>query len=344
MFCFDTIVPIGKTEGRSESTSNSGFKESEKNPHNFTRNELLSSSSTSFIEQVATTERPTAISEMAKNLMNSDVKQKLIASLPDNDYQSMKRAFDTFNDKMDLYMNFYSNEMSFLTTKLNNVKDKLNTLDTLHHEIDQVTNRQNTAEQKLNEIQEAISGSQSINSKLDQLELSMQQLHVRIDELMEKQRQSTAPSMQTKQYKPADDPLADSDDCESKIEQLVGFVHSFAELNRLESTDILNRLGNMQSQLIQFFDVKGLIPTNQRNTTSTMEQDFQMANTEHSISLNDTNTIQDATETNSTHMTTILTESNEMPSTLLNQSDDTKLSISNQKSMRQYKRMTNRVS
>lgn len=344
MFQFDTIVSIGINEGESISATNRESKEndySEKSAHNFTRNELLSSSFTV---------RPTPLNEMAKNAMNGDVKQQLIASSTDNDYQSMKRAFDTFNEKMDLYMNFYSSEMSFLTSKLNNMKDKLNTLDILHHEIDQVMNRQNTAEQKLQVIQEAIFGSQSINNKLDRLELSMQRMHVRIDELAEKQKKFNPQNEQTKQKKQADDPPADSDEqfknCESKIEQLVGFVHSFAELNRLESTDILNRLGNMQSQLIQFFDVKELIPSNQRNVNTTTEQYAKTvdAKPQHSVRLNETSTIKDAIETNSTNFASAPMESIEMQSTPFTQNEDMKLSIAERKPQRKRKRTTNMVS
>lgn len=286
--------------------------------------------------------------------INSDVKAKMTTSSPaDNDYQSMKRAIDTFNEKMEMYMNFYGNEMSFLTTKLNTLKDKLNTLEVLHHEIDQVMNRQNTADQKLQVIQDALFGSQSINGKLDRLEFSVQQLHARIDDVMEKQRKFTPQAVQMKRNKDNDDPLSDSDEqfrnCESKIEQLVAFVHSFAELNRLESTDILNRLGNMQSQLIQFFDVKGTITTNQsgqRNPgNDTTELGFQVVEetTQHLNHWNDTNVLKNIGEPND-GTDVIGIESTEMPSILSNLSDDRKLSTSISKSIRKRKRMTNIVS
>lgn len=345
MFQFDAIVSIGLNEGGGNTTTtNRESREKEYNDtssHNFTRNELLLSSFTV---------RQTPLNEMAKNGMNGDVRQQLIAQSSDNDYQSMKRAFDTFNEKMDLYMNFYGSEMSFLTTKLNNVKDKLNTLDMLQHEIDQIMNRQNTAEQKLQVIQEAIFGSQSINNKLDRLELSMQRMHVRIDELTEKQKKFNPQYEQTKPKKQPDDPLAESGEqfknFESKIEQLVGFVHNFAELNRLESTDILNRLGNMQSQLIQFFDVKELIPTNQRNVNNTIEQYAITANEnpQYSLHLNDTSVIKDATETNSMNMTSAPMESIEMQSTPFTQNEDMKLSVAKQKPQRKRKRTANMVS
>lgn len=192
---------------------------------------------------------------------NDDVEQKMTAtSSRDNDYRAMKCAFDTFNEKIELFMTFYVNELSFVTTKLNNMNEKLNTFGILQLDIDRIVRQQNMAEQKLNLIQE------SIGSKLDRLEFSMQQLHIRIEELI-KQKKLT-PSNEPTKKRNNNDNLSNSDDeqytnFESKIEQLVAFVHNFAELNRLESTDILNRLGNMQSQLIQFFDAKETIATNQ---------------------------------------------------------------------------------
>lgn len=332
VLCFDIVVSIEVNEGRNNLMLSNAFGKSvsdsnEKNLQNFSQNEVIS-----------TLLGPNTL----KKRINVDVKQKVTASSPDNDYQLMKRAFDTFNEKMDLYMNFYGSEMTFLTTKLNNLKEKLNTLEILQHEIDQVMNKQNTNEQKLQIIQESISGSQSINSKLDRLELSVQQLNVRIDELTEKQRKFSLPNVQKKH---AEEQLSENDEqfknCESKIEQLVGFVHSFAELNRLESTDILNRLGNMQSQLIQFFDVKGPIVLNQRNATDTILHEIEMVEetTQHS---NDTNALKDAIEINSSEVN--VTMATEIPSTLVNVNDDGKLSTSNPKFNRKRKRTTNMVS
>lgn len=158
-----------------------------------------------------------------------------------NDYQSMKRAIDTFNEKMDVYMDYHTNEMATHTNKLNSLKDKLNTLDVLHHEIDRMVNRQNMVEQSLQVIRDAILGSQSINNKLDRLELLMRQTNVRIDDFMAKQwKWTTAPTNDDTKRKADihdDDPMpGNSEQCEMKIEQLIAFLHSFAELNRLENS------------------------------------------------------------------------------------------------------------
>lgn len=343
VFCFDSVVSVDSNEVRSKLTSNSAFGKSvsdsiEKLLENFPGNEVIS-----------TPVRP--LNEIAKNPISDDIKRKVTASSPDNDYQSMKRAFGTFNEKMDSYMNYYGSEMTFLTAKLNNLKDKLNTLEILHHEVDQVMYRQNTAEQKLQVIQESIFGSQSMNIKLDRLEVSIQQLHERIDELMETQRKFNSPSVQTKRNKNMDED-EQSKNCESKIEQLVGFVHSFAELNRLESADILNRLGNMQSQLIQFFNVKGPIEMSQRNANDTMEHAIELVEETNSITLysmptNDTNILKDAIEINSSDESLPLAVkegSTQMPLTSLNANDDRKLSSLNPKSIRKRKRTTNMVS
>lgn len=333
-------------EGRNESVANVDFEKSirdGKMPYNVSLNEVTSLSSSSS--------SPVAVRpiEMEKKSINNDVKEKVTASSPDNDYQSMRRAFDKFNDKMEIYMNFYGNEMTFLTKKLNTLKDKLNTLEILHHEIDQVMNRQSAADQKLHMIQDALFGSQSITGKLDRLEFSMERMHERIDELQEKQSRLkfTSQTVQTKRIIKNDDTLSDSDEqfrnVESKIEQLVAFVHSFAELNRLESTDILNRLGNMQSQLIQFFDVKGSIINNQigqQSENDTTKHGFEMV--EETTPFDDKNVLKDdAIGINGSAVNGNV--ATEMPSTLSNLNDDKNSSNSNLKSLRKRKRMTNMV-
>lgn len=339
-------------KGRNESVANVDFEKNRsdnsdgKMPYNVSLNEVTSTSLPSSSPSPVIM-RPI---ETGKKPINNDVKEKVTASSPDNDYQLMRRAFDTFNEQMEIHMNFYGNEMTFLTKKLNTLKDKLNTLEILHHEIDQVMNRQNGADQKLHMIQDALFGSQSITGKLDRLEFSMERLHERIDELQEKQSRLkfTSQTVQTKRIKETDDSSSDSDEqfrnVESKIEQLVAFVHSFAELNRLESTDILNRLGNMQSQLIQFFDVKGTIINNQvsqQSENDTTKHGFEMV--DETTPLNDTNELKD--DSNGINGTAVNgNDATEIPSTLSNLNDDKNSSNSNLRSLRKRKRMTNMVS
>lgn len=171
-----------------------------------------------------------------------------------NDYQSMKRAIDTFNEKIDVYMDYQANEMATHTSKLNSLKDKLNTLDVLHHEIDRMVSRQNMVEQSLQVIRDAILGSQSINNKLDRLELLMRQTNVRIDDFMAKQwKWTTTPTNDDTKRKSDidDDPIAgNSEQCELKIEQLIAFLHSFAELNRLENSGEINRFINYRIEFM----------------------------------------------------------------------------------------------
>lgn len=337
MFLFDTYDSAELNEGRNKSAAAKvDFEKNmsdtgEKIRFNVSVNEVIMTSSSPV------TMRPI---ELAKQPISNDVKEKLTTSSADNDYQSMKRAFDTFNEKMETY----GNEMSFLTTKLNTMKNKLNTLEILQHEIDQVLNRQNTADQKLQMIQEALFGSQSITGKLDRIEFSVHQLHNRIDDLIEKQRKFTPQTIPVKRKKESDDPLSDNDEqfrnCESKIEQLVAFVYSFAELNRLESTDILNRLGNMQSQLIQFFDAKKTIIADQfsqQSDNSTVEPVFDIVDetTQYLNHSNETNVLKYINVTDVT-----MNETTEIPSTLSNLNDDRKLFTSNLKSNRKRKRTT----
>lgn len=325
---FDTNVSAetGDSQNKSIATDeriSSANDNGEKNGDNFSTNEMISTTTARF---------PFTLNEMTTESINNRVRPTATATAAtatpslDTDYHSMKRAFDKFNEKMDFYMAFYGNEMSFLTIKLNSLRDKLNTLETLHHEIDQVVSRQNTAEQKLHAIHEAIYGSQSINGKLDRLELLMQQMYNQIDDLMEKQRK-IAPHISEvenrKKYEADDEPLPANggEQCETKIEQLVAFVHSFAELNRLENSDILNRLGNMQSQLIQFFDVKGSIPINQIDEMATMHAKQYDVGWQNSSHLNDTQAINGTTiQLNSTEM--FKQKSIEMPTLSFNQTFD----------------------
>lgn len=178
----------------------------------------------------------------------------------DNDYQSMKRAIDTFNAKMDVYMDYQANEMAAHTIKLNSMKDKLNTLDVLHHEIDRLASRQNMVEQSLQVIRDAILGSQSINNKLDRLELLMRQTNVRIDDFMAKQwKWTTTPANDDTKRKPnvEEDPMpGNSEQCEMKIEQLIAFLNSFAELNRLENSGEIHITLYKSSSLITLINTK----------------------------------------------------------------------------------------
>lgn len=334
----DSVVSAELNENQNKSAPLDEFKNDASDgddktmQNNFLRNE----------EKLSTTQMPFAFIEMAtKQPINERVKQQVTTASSDNDYHLMKRAFGTFNEKMDMFMVFHANEMSFLTTKLNTLKDKLNTFETLHHEIDQIASRQNVAEQKLHVIQDAIFGSQSINSKLDRLEVLMQQTHVRIDNLMEKQGKLATSGDETKRKNDIDDQLTNDDEqCEAKIEQLVAFVHSFAELNRLENTDILNRLGNMQSQLIQFFDVKETItkiPFNEKTVNESKENEFSTIESTLQ-SLNQLNDVQTTIQTNSTHI--FIGDSMKMP---FNSRNNTKISTSSSPIFRKRKRTINSV-
>lgn len=177
-----------------------------------------------------------------------------------NEYRSMKRAFDIFNEKMEFYMSFYTNELTLLTTVLSEYKEKIQTVENIHDKVNQIIERQNGFELKLSSMPEKIAGSQSFVHKLDHIEHSLQYLRERIDDLKSNDKQRRFDE-QTKwadqsQTSNANNGEQQLNNCEYKIDHLISFVHNFAELDRLESSDVLNRLGNMQSQLIQFFDVK----------------------------------------------------------------------------------------
>lgn len=181
--------------------------------------------------------------------------------------RTMKHVFDAFNDKMEFYTAFHANELSLLRNTLNSLKDKMRVFDVLHGKVEQLIDQQNIAQQKLHVIVEAVVGGESMNSKLNRMEYSLQYLHSRIDELITKQNSKNDIDDQLKSenvYITASVSNEQMSSCETKVDQLISFVHNFAELNRLESTDILNRLGNMQSQLINFFDLSKEVGANHR--------------------------------------------------------------------------------
>lgn len=177
-----------------------------------------------------------------------------------NEYRSMKRAFDIFNEKMEFYMSFYTNELTLLTKVLSEYKEKIQTIENINDKVDQMIEHQNGFELKLNSMRETIAAGQSIANKLDHIEHSLQYLRERIDDLTANDKQRRFDD-QTKladqsQASNANNGEQQLNNCEYKIDHLISFVHNFAELDRLESGDVLNRLGSLQSQLIQFFDVK----------------------------------------------------------------------------------------
>lgn len=270
------------------------------------------------------------------------------SSLHDNnDYQSMKRAIDSVNAKIDVYMDYQANEMAAHTIKLNSLRDKLNTLDVLQHDIDRMVGRQNVVEQSLQMIRDAMHGTQSINNKLDRLELFMHQIMVRIDDFLTKQWKWTTSAFSDEIKRRIDpEPLPNHSEsqCEMKIEQLVAFVHSFAELNRLENADILNRLGNMQSQLIQFFDIKSANAINHWNHTTNVSNEFYNADEFLPNLLNDTITsnftLQNATIDSA--LFDVATQATAIATPLIHQ-DEQKMSNFSSYSSRKRKRTANMV-
>lgn len=224
--------------------------------------ERLSKSNT--ITEMVPTKLPTINDEIIKNKDNSDDKIMEKTTRPsmmdvDNEYHSMSRAFDIFNEKMELFMSFYMNEMNLLRLTLTDLKEKVQTIDIIHHEVDQLIEHRNIIDQKLNVMQETTIGDQSVNNKLERMEYALQHLRVRIDEFTADKQQYPDGRTGSKEKDGEGSVLNNGEqltNCESKIDHLISFVHNFAELDRIESSDILNRLGNMQSQMIHFFDTK----------------------------------------------------------------------------------------
>lgn len=182
--------------------------------------------------------------------------------------QPVQRTFNEFNEKMELYSTYFSNEMISVTKALNNLKEKLHTLEVVQHEIGELLDHRNVIDQKLHLIQESLA-SQSTSSRLDRLENSMNHIRSRVDELVAKRHGSSKTILSKREDNEniSENSGEEAVNCESKIDHLITFIHSFAEINRVESGDILSRLGNMQSQLIQFFDANEAIAKPPTQTT-----------------------------------------------------------------------------
>lgn len=243
---------------------------------------------------------------------NSETTPSSIRMRPNNEYDQIKyvikHAADGLSQKMEFHNSIYLNEMLLLTNTigsfssgLRDLKGKMQTLEILHHQIDELTDYKNNIEQKLNRMNAGDIDNHAINNKLLSLENTVNHLHSDIDNLLERDRHpNSLPNSKQNDNKkvPNTNNLQQTEtsaeqniNCESKIDHLITFVHNFAEINRLESSDILNRLSNMQTQLIHFFDVDKASLINLRDKLAknrTQAIDNVLRVTEEVISLNET--------------------------------------------------------
>lgn len=172
--------------------------------------------------------------------------------------------------KIDVNQAIYVNELSSMADviigsfgrSLRELNARMQTLEMLSHQIDELTDYKNNVDTKLFRLSENTEANQMLNVRLNDLQHSVDYVRLQMDHIIEKTvprpiRTNKAASMSAT-VSDVEATLASGEqnaaNCETKIDQVISFVHNFAEINRLESSDILNRLSNMQTQLIHFFD------------------------------------------------------------------------------------------
>lgn len=184
------------------------------------------------------------------------------------------------NEKMESYM-----AMSEITNMLSNFKGKLHTLDVLSHKVNELLDHRNVVNQKLHLIQESLNIIQLNSNHINRLENNVEYILRRVDDAIPQRQSSYNQHSSLKKSDDNESGAVNSGEqivnCESKIDHLISFVHSFAEINRVESGDILNRLGNMQTQLIQFFDAKGATAKKSSQATIAVETKTPVSSTQN---------------------------------------------------------------
>lgn len=201
------------------------------------------------------------------------VRQNVASGRPRNDHDEIKSLINHVVDgvlqKIDVNHAIYMNELSTtadviigsFSRSVRELNARMQTLEMLSHQIDELTDYKNNVDSKLFRLSENTEAEQMLNVRLNDLQQKIDYVRARMDHFNEKMFQQPNGSNKVNTAVADGDmetTLANGEqnaaNCESKIDQVISFVHNFAEINRLESTDILNRLGNMQTQLIHFFD------------------------------------------------------------------------------------------
>lgn len=187
----------------------------------------------------------------------------------------INRTNDNFLQKIDenfaiplKEIQILNHRITSLARSLQRIDDHLQTLETIAHQIDDIQDNRNNIMEKLYRIIDNQESNQIKTNQLHEIYRSDDNLKSKLNSLIEKwQRRAHI------------DEITNSIDaetnvgCESKIDELISFVHNFGEINRLESSDILNRLSNMQTQFIHFFDAykgNGITTMGDNNNGATM--------------------------------------------------------------------------
>lgn len=189
-----------------------------------------------------------------------------------NDHDEIKSLINHVVDnvlrKIDVNQAIYVDEVSSMTDaiigsfgrSMRELNARMQTLEVLMHQIDELTDYKNNLDSKLFRLNENAETNHAMMARLNELQRNVDYVRKQVDRLrldqQTKRSNKIMPSMppDTTDSTPVHSDGTDVANCEAKIDQVISFVHNFAEISRLESGDILNRLNNMQAQLIHFFD------------------------------------------------------------------------------------------
>lgn len=186
----------------------------------------------------------------------------LVLKNPDNrlspdeyDYRILKQSMDKLNEQMNRFNEFYINQMNekiaallsdlnSLATTLHSLQEKAHVLESSFQQFDALAHRMNGIDQTLDQPK-IIQGK---NVSIDNTSFDTKNL-----EQMNRRYNNTN-AISEDEHDEEKTFIDSNPTCETKIDHVISFISSFAEINRLESSDILSRLTSIQSQLISFFD------------------------------------------------------------------------------------------
>lgn len=204
----------------------------------------------------------------------------------------LSKRFDTIDAVLLNELSMINNRISTIERSLQHLTDNFESIETMSRQIDELADHRNAIDIDLAQLKSTQDVNQMINSKLIDLQQTVDYLKSHLETIeqqypygrkydsFERNNQNNIRRMNGN----ADDDTSNAANCESKIDELISFVHNFGEINRLESSDILTRLSNMQTQLIHFFDAyKGSskiqsVSREQTIRNRTIEENFDQRN------------------------------------------------------------------
>lgn len=214
-----------------------------------------------IVDSIATNEAQTATIELV------DTNHTIELTRPRNNYAEIKALInhiaDGLSKRFDTIDAVLLNELSTLNQRINSVEgslrhlnERFESLEMISRQIDELADHQNAIDIDLAQLKSTQDINQLINNKINEIKQTVDGLknHLEQSEYIN-ERNANKNNNNGNDISNVNENIVDNiENCESKIDELISFVHNFGEINRLESSDILTRLSNMQTQLIHFFD------------------------------------------------------------------------------------------